>query len=94
MTKARLSAEGASWGLAGFSSGLRPVILGAKSSAEFDSLFFGNQDFQNIGFQIRLTHVGLGSMTGISRWSLRSALRIMAAKQARRCATDRTFSSL
>ena len=32
--------------------------------------------------------------TGFGRWSLRSSLRLMAAKQARRCATDRTFSSL
>src|ERR1017187_5205903 len=90
MIKARLSAEGASWGLAGFSSGLRPVALGAKIKRRVRQ-FFGNQDFQNIRFQIRLTHVGLGSMTGISRWSLRSALRLLAAKQARRCATDRTF---
>jgi hypothetical protein len=94
MIKARLSAEGASWVWLGSARAFGPSSSALKSSAEFDSLFFGNQDFQNIRFQIRLTHVGLGSMTGINRWSLRSALRIMAAKQARRCATDRTFSSL
>src|ERR1035437_4688176 len=49
MIKARLSAEGASWGLAGFSSGLRPVALGAKIERRVRQLFLGIRIFKTSG---------------------------------------------